>query len=67
MTCRLSTNKTLKIINFFYSLKKFRLIEEKKNPHPSISLVSTNHETANNTLQSTPRAKLTSKLTLINP
>ena len=68
ITCRLSTNKTLKImIFFFYSLKKSRLIEKNNNPHPSISLVSTNHEIANNTLQSTPTAKLTSKLTLINP
>ena len=67
ITCQLSTNKTLKIMIFFYYLKKSRLIEKKNNPHPSISLVSTNHETANNTLQSTPTAKLTSKLTLINP
>ena len=59
MTCRLSTNKTLKIMIFFYSLKKSRLIEKNNNPHPSILLVSTNHETANNTLQSTPTAKLT--------
>ena len=68
ITCQLSTSKTLKIMIFFFnSLKKSRLIEKNNNPYPSISLVSTNHETANNTLQSTPTAKLTSKLTLINP